>query len=809
MTLTRATAPLMHFDDINGHPLKGGKLCTFVAHTSTPIATYKSKDGILNPVEIPLNARGECDIWLDPSQSYKFVLKRADGSMVWTKDDVMADAVYELPSRIVDTVEGDGDVSVTAVMDGDSIKYIVRLNKDFATKEELEEGLSKIRPEFVFNEYVDAEKFAEAFTNNYVLVYEKSVTNPASRSNTTRRFLLSKREQGLGASWVSLTFECTEGETLHKVVITYDIVGETLSFGDIESYGIKDKDDELASTIASYQEETNASLRAMGTTLSQGLNQLQTTKLSAVAHDATIEGDGTADNPLKVVGGGQGGGIEEAPIDGKQYARKDGEWAEVEAGASNWEDIEGKPSTFPPSAHGHSVRDITDFPSIPTKTSELENDSGFIDSATFTAIFNTTPFADIKEAVDNGYCVKCDVSGYTYELVQALSDKITFALTNNVNGSIAQETIWVTSDNEWDGEAVNLAKASDVPTKTSDLTNDSGFSKFVVSETPPAEGTPNDVVTAILGNAGGAGDYGAWEEIASGNIVAGNTYTTTKDIRDFDFILVQSFGDNNGATGETYPRIHSSIVATNSLKMTSSFQDIIRLMTMYSGAVKQFAFRLISSNSLYISLNEATPFFKTFKLYGISLRGRKDEYVLRKVDDQIWNRGSNVLDTNLPISSSHKIIIKAYAHFSAGNACTLLASTSSNWTSTSSHYLSLCTWDSRFWFNGNTSQGELVFGKGTAENELVTIVLNDDNGNVTFNGTDLGSGKNLQEVGYYRINRRNDSPYNGNFESIQIIDKATNEEVMFVHSYKVQGPDGSTFKTVILDDHDHFTPIVT
>lgn len=249
MNISRAGNLVQQFLDFDGTPLSNGVLCTFIAGTTTPIATYRDNQGSFNETEIKLNSRGECDIWLDASVKYKFVLKKADGSVVWAKDDVMADAVYELPSRIVDTVEGDGDVSVTAVMDGDSIKYIVRLNKEFATKEELEEGLSKIRPEFVFNEYVDTEKFAKAFTNNYVLVYENSVTDPASRSNTTRRFLLSKREQGLGASWVSLTFECTEGETLHKVVVTYDIVGETLNFGDIESYGIKDKDDELAAHV--------------------------------------------------------------------------------------------------------------------------------------------------------------------------------------------------------------------------------------------------------------------------------------------------------------------------------------------------------------------------------------------------------------------------------------------------------------------------------------------------------------------------------------------------------------------------------
>lgn len=183
-------------------------------------------------------------------------------------------------------------------------------------------------------------------------------------------------------------------------------------------------------------------------------------KLESVAHDSTLQGDGTADNPLKVVGGG----IEEAPDDGKQYARKSKSWSEVQGGVSSWNDIEDKPIEFPPTGHNHSVDDITDFPAIPTKTSDLQNDSGFIDTATFTAIYNTTPFADIEQAIADGYCVKCDVSGYTYELVHVLSDKITFALTNNVNGSIAQETVWVTSDNEWDGEAVNLANASDVTT---------------------------------------------------------------------------------------------------------------------------------------------------------------------------------------------------------------------------------------------------------------------------------------------------------------------------------------------------------
>ena len=49
-------------------------------------------------------------------------------------------------------------------------------------------------------------------------------------------------------------------------------------------------------------------------------------------------------------------------------------------GSVTWENLTGKPSTFTPSSHSHSKSDITDFPKIPTKTSELNNDSGFLTS---------------------------------------------------------------------------------------------------------------------------------------------------------------------------------------------------------------------------------------------------------------------------------------------------------------------------------------------------------------------------------------------------------------------------------------------
>lgn len=74
--------------------------------------------------------------------------------------------------------------------------------------------------------------------------------------------------------------------------------------------------------------------------------------------------------------------LQDAPVDGKQYARKNSTWDEVVlTGNINWTDIINKPLTFTPSAHTHTKSDITDFPTIPTKTSDLTNDSGFLTSS--------------------------------------------------------------------------------------------------------------------------------------------------------------------------------------------------------------------------------------------------------------------------------------------------------------------------------------------------------------------------------------------------------------------------------------------
>lgn len=103
--------PVLHYDDINGRPLVGGKLYTYRAGTSTPATTYRNKNGTeLNENPILLNERGECVCFLDDGLKYKFVLKDALDNTIWEQDNVSIPAggggggssiQAELPLKVV------------------------------------------------------------------------------------------------------------------------------------------------------------------------------------------------------------------------------------------------------------------------------------------------------------------------------------------------------------------------------------------------------------------------------------------------------------------------------------------------------------------------------------------------------------------------------------------------------------------------------------------------------------------------------------------------------------------------------------
>ena len=94
MTAQLSPFPKLRFTDDDGAPLVGGKLYTYEAGTTTPLATYTDRTGgTPNANPVILDARGEADVWL-ASDLYKFVLKDADDGTVWTVDNVSSNYIY-------------------------------------------------------------------------------------------------------------------------------------------------------------------------------------------------------------------------------------------------------------------------------------------------------------------------------------------------------------------------------------------------------------------------------------------------------------------------------------------------------------------------------------------------------------------------------------------------------------------------------------------------------------------------------------------------------------------------------------------
>lgn len=94
MTVLLAPLAVQKFFDNNGVPAVKAQVFTYLAGTSTKTATYVDAAGITpNTNPIILNARGECNLWLDTSKNYKFVFSPATDTdpptnAFWTVDNI-------------------------------------------------------------------------------------------------------------------------------------------------------------------------------------------------------------------------------------------------------------------------------------------------------------------------------------------------------------------------------------------------------------------------------------------------------------------------------------------------------------------------------------------------------------------------------------------------------------------------------------------------------------------------------------------------------------------------------------------------
>ena len=81
--------PKLQFFGTDGLPLVGGKLYTYAAGTTTPLATYVDHTGVTtNTNPVILDSNGEADVWLPETEAYKYVLKTSADVTLFTVDYV-------------------------------------------------------------------------------------------------------------------------------------------------------------------------------------------------------------------------------------------------------------------------------------------------------------------------------------------------------------------------------------------------------------------------------------------------------------------------------------------------------------------------------------------------------------------------------------------------------------------------------------------------------------------------------------------------------------------------------------------------
>ena len=98
MTALIATPPKLQFFDAYGNPLVGGKLYSYAAGTTTPLATYTTAAGdTSNTNPIILDSRGEANVWFSDA-AYKLKLASSTDVEIWTVDNLNGTNQTVLPS---------------------------------------------------------------------------------------------------------------------------------------------------------------------------------------------------------------------------------------------------------------------------------------------------------------------------------------------------------------------------------------------------------------------------------------------------------------------------------------------------------------------------------------------------------------------------------------------------------------------------------------------------------------------------------------------------------------------------------------
>jgi len=124
-TATLSPSPKLQFFDANGNPLVGGKLYSYAAGTTTPLATYADYNGsTTNSNPVILDSRGEANVWLSSSY-YKLKLTDSNNVEIWTVDHIggfatMADVTAAINALTASLAASSGSSMIGFIQAGTS-----------------------------------------------------------------------------------------------------------------------------------------------------------------------------------------------------------------------------------------------------------------------------------------------------------------------------------------------------------------------------------------------------------------------------------------------------------------------------------------------------------------------------------------------------------------------------------------------------------------------------------------------------------------------------------------------------------------
>jgi hypothetical protein len=160
--------PKQQFFDANGNPLVAGKVYTYAAGTTTPLATFTTGAGtVANTNPVILDSRGEANIWYSNGTSYKVALTDSADALIWTVDNIVtigsmafqnANAVAITGGTIGSGVTFNGKYACRYTWDGDTLTWTTTATQNmWSTGRARFVRLSDTRTQVVYSQRMETE----------------------------------------------------------------------------------------------------------------------------------------------------------------------------------------------------------------------------------------------------------------------------------------------------------------------------------------------------------------------------------------------------------------------------------------------------------------------------------------------------------------------------------------------------------------------------------------------------------------------------------------------------------------------------